>query len=319
MNQNWTNSRAPLVCLNTTAEEIPPYACMELDYSEEGDLSACILSEDQQDVVWKVKKPTADAESDAARVVFNGPSKILANGRGVFSTEPFTLAAFDNVDGDPEVGGSVGPKAGSWYLTAASSMFPFKSLDSGRAYYVDASQRSIWIQTSGGGGGTSARFFKLLEDFIGNGPAWADWVSRLDDTSRGTMQVVCYSNLLDGALAGYKGVVIKIDGEWVPPVNPCKTECANAAVFTGTPGDGVVGDPYTFTPTVTDVDAASISADGLPPGLTIDDTTGEITGTPTTEGDYGVKITGTSPKTGEGATGDCTFTRYYPITIAPAE
>jgi hypothetical protein len=214
--------------------------------------------------------------------------------------------------------------------------------------------------------GSEMRFFRLLEDFVDDGPAWADWVSREDNTSRGTMKVYCHSGILDGAQAGYKGVVTLIDDEWVAPVLPCKVRCVSGGSISGTPpigggdSDGAfgeggafnevfmeggafgednggafgeggtfgeggafnevfmgsgVGEPYSFVPTVVGIDPGSITATGLPPGLSINSTTGEISGTPTEAGSFGVTVTGTSPKTG-GAYGEtCTITKYFVITI----
>lgn len=150
----WQLQRASQSFLNTTAEVIPPYACMELDYFNEGGASANEIPTGTQDLFWRVKKPTSAAVTDARLVVFNGPTQVGANGYGEFQVAGFLLAAFDNVDGSPTPGSNVAPKAGSWYLTAADELFPFLSYDSGQALYESAAKRSIWIRASSGGGGT---------------------------------------------------------------------------------------------------------------------------------------------------------------------
>ena len=56
-----------------------------------------------------------------------------------------------------------------------------------------------------------------------------------------------------------------------------------------------VGDSYSSDPYNTNNDATSYSASGLPPGLTINSSSGQITGTTTVEGDYGPVITAHGP------------------------
>ncbi|MBF4616442.1 ice-binding family protein [Curtobacterium sp. VKM Ac-1376] len=69
-------------------------------------------------------------------------------------------------------------------------------------------------------------------------------------------------------------------------------------ITSGTPTDGTVDEPYTYTVTATGTPAPTFTASGLPDGLTIDSTTGVISGTPTTPGTATVTITasnGTTP------------------------
>ncbi len=62
--------------------------------------------------------------------------------------------------------------------------------------------------------------------------------------------------------------------------------------LTGPLPNGKVGATYTATPTVVGGEGPyTYTATGLPAGLAIDETTGKITGTPTTKADYPVKIT----------------------------
>lgn len=80
-----------------------------------------------------------------------------------------------------------------------------------------------------------------------------------------------------------------------------------------TPSAGQAGTAYSYTVTATGSPAPtfSVSSGALPPGLTLDTTTGAITGTPTTPGTYVFSITadnGTPP----------TSVVQYSVTIAPA-
>lgn len=149
----WQLQRASQSFKNTTAETIPPYACMELDYFNESGLSANEIITDTQNLFWRIKKPTSSAVTDPGRVVFNGPTQVGPSGYGEFQVAGVLLAAFDSVDGAPVAGGSVAPKASSWYVTTGAEVFPFVSLDSGNALPESGGKRSIWIRTAGSGSG----------------------------------------------------------------------------------------------------------------------------------------------------------------------
>jgi|GEM_PF-1033106 len=72
---------------------------------------------------------------------------------------------------------------------------------------------------------------------------------------------------------------------------------AAPAITSGAPtGVAAVGKPYAFTVTATGAPAPTfaVSAGALPDGLTLDAATGEITGTPTQEGDYALSISATN-------------------------
>ncbi|WP_370249480.1 beta strand repeat-containing protein [Nocardioides sp.] len=57
---------------------------------------------------------------------------------------------------------------------------------------------------------------------------------------------------------------------------------------------GSIGTAFGYTPTLTGTPTPTVDADTLPPGLTLDPTTGAITGTPTTAGSTDVVLTATS-------------------------
>jgi hypothetical protein len=113
---------------------------------------------------------------------------------------------------------------------------------------------------------------------------------------------------------GYQMITTVVDGERVPiPVDCISAACASsgASVTADSAPGGTVGTAYTYTFTTAGL-SSSATATSLPPGLTLSGTT--ISGTPTTAGDYYVKITG--PKT-VGST-NCNVTRIVLITIAEA-
>jgi hypothetical protein len=87
-------------------------------------------------------------------------------------------------------------------------------------------------------------------------------------------------------------------------INPAKP-----VITSPTTASGNVGTPFTYLITATN-NPTSFNATGLPPGLTLDTSTGAITGTPTTTGTYTVTISATNA----GGTGSATLT----ITIKPA-
>lgn len=165
---------------------------------------------------------------------------------------------------------------------------------------------------------SGVRFFLLMEDFDGDGPAKAHWVSRTDNTSRGVFDVVCYGNIFSGAPAGYKGIVQSIDGEWVPPVNDCIVSCPSAGSITpGTAPGGTVGQPYAgHTVSSSGLDGGSLAISGLPPGVsgTVVEPDVNISGTPTQAGTYYAIVTGTADKTG-GSGEKCTITKVVTIEI----
>ena len=140
-------------------------------------------------------------------------------------------------------------------------------------------------------GGSALRFFVLKEDLDGDGPAKADWVRRTDNDSRGVFDVYGYSGIMSGAKAGYKGVVARIDGEWVPPVNPCIKPCLTSGSITGGSETATVGDPYSYTVSSSGLDSGP-TATNLPAGLTYASPT--ISGTPTTAGTYYITLSGSA-------------------------
>ena len=88
--------------------------------------------------------------------------------------------------------------------------------------------------------------------------------------------------------------------------------CANIVLALPSLPSGTVGDPYSQTVTASGGTAPytySVSSGALPPGLSLNSATGEISGTPTLAGTFNFLITATDANT-------CTGSRIYFIAIA---
>ncbi|WP_144803209.1 ice-binding family protein [Curtobacterium sp. BH-2-1-1] len=82
-------------------------------------------------------------------------------------------------------------------------------------------------------------------------------------------------------------------------------------ITSGTPTTATAGTPYDYTVTATGTPAPTFTATGLPTGLSIDGSTGVISGTPTTPGTSTVTITASNGTTPED-------TQTVTITVQPA-
>lgn len=301
----------PRCVKNTSGERIPPFACMELKYAYDSNRSATFV--EGNDIVHEVVKPTSVSAEDPALVLFNGPEPIPDDGYGEGWSYPVGPVLFDNSDGNADPGVEVGPIEDSWLLSVLGQGYTCVGYDSGESWVISSSQFTIFVKPMGGSG--SSRFFVTLEDFVGDGPCWAKWVSRTNNTSRGEFEIYSYDSILDGAPAGYKCICEVIDGEWVLHFGPCFDPCSSSGSIGGSPSDASVGDPYSFTPSSSNINAGSWSASGLPAGLSINATTGEISGTPTTGGLYRVPVSGESAGTGDDTGSTCTVTVVFEISV----
>ena len=156
------------------------------------------------------------------------------------------------------------------------------------------------------------RFFELIEDVDSTDPDLPVWVKRVrrgESTELAIVQMYGYEEILANARAGYRGLMAKVDGDWVFAQGPCIIACeSDAEIDPGDPPEGEVGEAYTHTVTGTGLDG-DITITGLPDGLS--GTDGEITGTPTEAGTFYAVATGEE--------GDCVITKVVVIVIAEAE
>lgn len=116
--------------------------------------------------------------------------------------------------------------------------------------------------------------------------------------------------------AGDQGIASKYGGKYYFISGPCGSgsSCPDGPSLSTSiaPPEGTVGASYTLSLTTIGTNLATAwTASSLPAGLSIDSSTGEITGTPTTAGTTDVTITASD----EGA---CTATRIITITINEA-
>jgi len=174
-----------------------------------------------------------------------------------------------------------------------------------------------------GGSGSPIRYFVLAEDAAAM-PVYA-WPGVLgssgtitpDPSATTPFELYYWQNILRSpktAKAGYAGIYDTDDeGRDVFIAGSCISGCqTDSSISPGGPMDGEVGEPYTHTVGVSGLDEGGVSASGLPPGLSIDSETGEITGTPTQAGEYWVTLMGDSDDSPP-----CPITRLIRIVIAP--
>ena len=105
-----------------------------------------------------------------------------------------------------------------------------------------------------------------------------------------------------GRLLARTGGVTLINTRLIQPVGcgPDGTVVSSPTITSTAPTRGVVGRPYSFAVTSrgTGTTTYTVTGGGLAPGLTLNSTTGVISGTPTSAGTFGITITadnGTTP------------------------
>ncbi|MBM7474152.1 ice-binding family protein [Curtobacterium herbarum] len=107
---------------------------------------------------------------------------------------------------------------------------------------------------------------------------------------------------VQGRLLALNGAVT-LDTNTITPAQSCPppttpTPTVAPTITSGTPTAATTGQPYSYTVTATSTPTPTFTATGLPAGLTINSTTGVISGTPTAPGSSTVTITasnGTGP------------------------
>lgn len=180
-----------------------------------------------------------------------------------------------------------------------------------------------WQSPRGGGGDL---WFILAEDIESTSDEEVYvWVGKLDtgvepvrdDSYTDPFVLVnvgyCLSPAGKFARAGFYGRMAPDGDRWVPVATyECLTACtpaSGASMETPEFTDATVDEEYTFEIVITGT-ITGVTVTNLPSGLSFDDETMEITGTPTTAGYKWVTVTGTS--------GTCTLTKLAKLTVLEA-
>ncbi len=165
------------------------------------------------------------------------------------------------------------------------------------------------------GAHTFAKYsFTLLEDVSANEALAKIETMDKSDVIADVATVRYKWGVLDGARAGYEGDCTPYGDSFFFDQGPCVIKCESlGSIAVGIADTGKVGDAFNHSVQASDIDANTLLASGLPPGLTMD-AAGDITGTPTSSGIYHATITATAPSTKDAAV-ICTITKILTIEI----
>ncbi len=170
--------------------------------------------------------------------------------------------------------------------------------------------RTYFLVNMGSVGGSSIKYFVLAEDAVQT-PVYA-WPGVRDSGGGIVADIEAPEPFLlhfwedvirtpKMAKAGYTGIYGLDEVGFDSFINgPCITGCQTTATIEFDDGEippsantlppGEQGTSYSYTITITGLNASGISAIGLPAGLSLNATTGAITGTPATPGTYWVTL-----------------------------
>ena len=146
----------------------------------------------------------------------------------------------------------------------------------------------------------SAQFFITLEDWqdTGNGPVRAKRVTRTGTESLGEFDLYDFGTVMQNAPADTRVIAENIAGEWVVTAADCIAPLSSAAFISNSSYlSGTGGAAFSHTVTTTGLDGpATADAATLPAGITASNSGNDVvlSGTPTVEGEFDIRITGTA-------------------------
>lgn len=300
-----------IIFVNRSGEEIPPYGCMQVTGTLESDGRT----------IFEVSKPDAATLVSDNQLLFNSARAVPDDENGIAQPPAIVKAIKDSAETTDDIGEGWSYTDGQWYLSPTGGSFVY--------YGTSDIDDDVIIVKCPSGGGAAVKYFRLQEDAATT--RLIIYAKELDDD--GSLigdHVGVYDRFNWLAVARVNQDVMAIwDGSksrWAYVPGSCVTfNSANnqsaAITSTYTPGggvpqdapDGTVGVSYSHTISSTQINTPTVA--DLPGGISSswNSGTGVITlsGTPTTAGEYFVKITATA--TGSGTPG--TRTRLVRILV----